>query len=83
MKLFRDYVFHQTKTPETQQPDLGIAHIAHCLNHLDAGSEERVVLMGRKEDTVLVVRYRDIKHILDSSYQELLSQSRAQAPPNR
>lgn len=40
LKLFRDYVFHQVT--EDGRPWLDMAHIVHCLNKLESGSQEKV-----------------------------------------
>lgn len=40
VKLLRDYLFHQVT--EDGRPWLDMAHIVHCLNKLDAGTQERV-----------------------------------------
>lgn len=42
LKLFRDYVFHQVS--EDGRPWLDMAHIVQCLNKLDAGAPEKVII---------------------------------------
>jgi PAB-dependent poly(A)-specific ribonuclease subunit 3 len=74
LKLFRDYVFHQVNADGMPSVDLG--HIVNCLNKLDAGSEERVCLTSRDEQTCLVVSYKELKKGVESSFNELLRSGR-------
>mmetsp|Transcript_23050 Transcript_23050/g.57729 ORF Transcript_23050/g.57729 Transcript_23050/m.57729 type:complete len:832 (-) Transcript_23050:130-2625(-) len=69
LKLFRDYVFHQVYEDGT--PSLNWGHVIECLNKLDAGSPEKITLVSRDEQSVLVVSYHDIKRILKATLQEL------------
>ncbi|KAK0545967.1 PAB-dependent poly(A)-specific ribonuclease subunit 3 [Tilletia horrida] len=59
IKLFRDFVFHAVD-PETGQPIVDLSYILTNLNKLDAGSDERIVLTSRDEQSCLVVSYRDV-----------------------
>jgi len=74
LKLFRDYVFHQVNAEGRAVVDLG--HVLSCLNKLDAGSEEKIALVTRDEQNVLVVSYREIKRALEAAFQELLKTGR-------
>ncbi|KAL0578063.1 PAB-dependent poly(A)-specific ribonuclease subunit 3 [Marasmius crinis-equi] len=69
VKLFRDYVFHQVD--EHGNPVTNLSHVLSCLNKLDAGSEEKLMLVARDEQSCLVVTYRDIKTCLESAFNEL------------
>ncbi|KAF9516648.1 hypothetical protein BS47DRAFT_619910 [Hydnum rufescens UP504] len=69
ISLFRDYVFHQVD--ETQKPVVNITHVIACLNKLDTGSDERIMLVSRDEQTCLVVSYKEIKACIDSAFSEL------------
>lgn len=69
LKLFRDYVFHQVT--EEGQPWIDMAHIVQCLNKLDVGVPEKICLMSRDEQSILVVSYAELKHCLEQSFQEL------------
>jgi len=71
LKLFRDYVFHQVM--EDGRPFLDLAHVIACLNRLDAGIPDKVCLMSRDEQNVLVVSYAELKNCLEQSYSEVLS----------
>jgi PAB-dependent poly(A)-specific ribonuclease subunit 3 len=74
LKLFRDFVFHQVDAQGHPVTDL--AHVLNCLNKLDAGSEERVNLVSRDEQNVLVVTYRELKRGVDSAFQDLVKSGR-------
>ncbi|KAI5734324.1 hypothetical protein M8J77_005118 [Diaphorina citri] len=71
LKLFRDYLLHQVQ--EDGRPWLDMSHIVHCLNKLDAGTQEKICLMSRDEQSVLVVSYAELKQCLDQSFHELSS----------
>ncbi|XP_073976330.1 poly(A) specific ribonuclease subunit PAN3 isoform X1 [Rhodnius prolixus] len=71
LKLFRDHVFHQVT--EDGRPYLDMAHVVHSLNKLDAGTNEKVCLMSRDEQSVLVVTYAELKHCLQQSFAELVA----------
>ncbi|KAL8773317.1 MAG: hypothetical protein Q9209_001711 [Squamulea sp. 1 TL-2023] len=74
IRLFRDYVFHQVDAQGRPSIDLG--HIIGCLNRLDAGSEEKVMLTSRDEETVIVLSYKEIKTALEGAYLDLYRRSR-------
>jgi len=69
LKLFRDYVFHQIHENGTPSVDFG--HVVECLNKLDVGSTENILLMGRDEGSVIVVSYQEIKRCIDSAFKQL------------
>ncbi|XP_036338330.1 PAN2-PAN3 deadenylation complex subunit PAN3 isoform X3 [Rhagoletis pomonella] len=70
LKLFRDYLFHSVT--EDGRPWLDHAHIVLCLNKLDAGALERVQLMSRDEQSVLIVTYAELKNCLENAFSELM-----------
>ncbi|TDZ75150.1 PAN2-PAN3 deadenylation complex subunit PAN3 [Colletotrichum trifolii] len=70
LKLFRDYVFHQVDANGNPVVDMG--HIIRCLNRLDAGSDDRICLTSRDEQTSIVVTYKDLKKQLSASFGDLL-----------
>lgn len=74
LKLFRDHVFHQVS--QEGRPVLDLAHVLSCLNKVDAGSEEKIVLMTHDEQNVFVVSYKDIKRGLESAFSELVKVQR-------
>nr|XP_026693412.1 PAN2-PAN3 deadenylation complex subunit Pan3-like [Ciona intestinalis] len=73
LKLFRDHLFHQVT--ETGAPWVDMAHIVQCLNKLDAGVPEKLCLMSRDEQNVLVVSYAELKKAFEKCFQELTNAS--------
>ena len=69
IKLFRDYVFHQVDAQGNPVLDLG--HVIGCLNRLDVGSEERMQLTTRDEETCMIVSYREMKTCIEGTWQDL------------
>ncbi|KAF9525995.1 hypothetical protein CPB83DRAFT_858474 [Crepidotus variabilis] len=69
IKLFRDYVFHQVD--EHGNPLLDLTHVLTCLNKLDAGTDEKVMLVARDEQSCLVVSYKEIKACIAGAFDEL------------
>jgi PAB-dependent poly(A)-specific ribonuclease subunit 3 len=59
IKLFRDYVFHSVD--ENGNPVVDIAHVLKCLNKLDAGVEEKVMLVSRDTLNCFVLSYKDVR----------------------
>ena len=74
LKLFRDYVFHQVDAQNAPVVDLG--HVLACLNKLDAGTDEKVTLISRDEQSCFVVSYKELKKAVESSFQALLKPAR-------
>jgi len=74
LKLFRDYIFHQIM--EDGRPWLDMAHVIACLNKLDAGVGEKVCLMSRDEQNVLVVNYSELRQCLEQSFAECVHSHR-------
>ena len=70
LKLFRDYVFHQVDTQNGPVVDLG--HVLSCMNKLDAGTDEKITLISRDEQSCFVVSYKELKKAVESSFQALL-----------
>ncbi|XP_059055116.1 PAN2-PAN3 deadenylation complex subunit PAN3 [Achroia grisella] len=79
LKLFRDYLFHAVT--EEGRPWVDQAHVAYCLNQLDGGSLNRVELMSRDEQSVLVVSYAELKHCLEQAFDEVMQAAAAPPPP--
>ncbi|KAI9759692.1 MAG: PAB-dependent poly(A)-specific ribonuclease subunit 3 [Chaenotheca gracillima] len=73
IKLFRDFVFHQVDAQGN--PVIDLAHVLVCLSKLDAGIDERVTLVSRDEQNILVVSYRELKRGLESAFQDLVRSS--------
>lgn len=74
LKLFRDYVFHQVDSNGNAVLDIG--HMLRCLNRLDAGTEERICLTSRDEQTSFIVSYKELKKQLSSAFGELQKTSK-------
>lgn len=74
LKLFRDYVFHQVDAQNTPVVDLG--HVLTCLNKLDAGTDEKVTLISRDEQSCFIVSYKELKKAVEASFQALLKPAR-------
>ena len=51
-----EYAYHLCKNHPDGSPSVDMAHVVDCLNKLDAGVDERVMLMSRDEQSVLIVR---------------------------
>ncbi|KAK1921730.1 poly(A)-specific ribonuclease [Papiliotrema laurentii] len=69
LKLFRDYVFHSISVDGS--PILDLSHVLTCLNKLDTGLDERIMLVSRDDQSCLVVSYREIKNCIEAAYSEL------------
>ncbi|GAA5869476.1 hypothetical protein JCM8547_001500 [Rhodosporidiobolus lusitaniae] len=69
IKLFRDYVFHQVD--ETGRPVTDLSHVLTALNKLDAGVDEKIMLVSRDEQSCLIVSYREIKNCIESAFADL------------
>ena len=50
------------------RPVVNITHVLACLNKLDAGTDERIMLVSRDEQSCLVVSYREVKACIDSAF---------------
>ncbi|OON14411.1 hypothetical protein X801_09795 [Opisthorchis viverrini] len=74
LKLFRDFVFHQTD--QLGAPYLDLSHIITTLNKVEASSHERLCLVSRDSQNVILMTYADIKQWLDSSFSHLVERHR-------
>ncbi|PNS17397.1 hypothetical protein CAC42_7080 [Sphaceloma murrayae] len=74
LKLFRDYVFHQVDAEG--RPSLDLGRILACLNKLDAGTDEKILLVSRDEQNCFVVSYREVKRGLEGAWAELMKAAR-------
>ena len=73
-------IFYALKVLEDGRPWLDMAHIVSCLNKFDAGVSDKITLMSRDEQNVLVVAYSELKICLEQSYAECVQS--AKAPPS-
>ena len=69
LKLFRDFVFHNFS--DDGMPLLEWGHVIETLNKLDAGLEEKIMLMSRDEMSMLVVSYKDLRRCIEKAFGEL------------
>lgn len=77
LKLFRDYVFHQVDADGRPVVDLG--HIIRCLNKLDAGVDEKILLTSRDEQTTFVVTYKELKKQVGAAFGDLTKGGKSRA----
>ena len=79
LKLFCDYVFHQVD--KDGKPYVSLGHMLTCINKLDAGIEELVPLTSPDNQSSVIISYRELKNMLERSFNELLKQSRSPSVP--
>jgi len=48
---------------------LDLSHVLTCLNKLDAGTDEQIMLVARDEQSCLVVSYKEIKACVSSAFE--------------
>lgn len=58
IKLFRDYIFHSVD--EHGMPVVDMTHVLTCLNKLDAGADEKIMLVSRDEQNCFIVSYKEV-----------------------
>ena len=46
-----------------------------CLNKVDAGTDERVSLTSRDENTCVIVSFREVRTVVDGLWAELVRRS--------
>ncbi|KAG5982124.1 hypothetical protein E4U55_002271 [Claviceps digitariae] len=74
LKLFRDYVFHQVDS--NGNPTLDMGHMLRCLNRLDAGTDDKICLTSRDDQTSFIVSYKELKKQLGNAFSELQKSSK-------
>ena len=67
-------MFHQVDAQKNPVLDLG--HVLGCLNKLDAGVEEKIVLTSRDDQICIVVTFKEMKRAIESAWQDLVKASR-------
>ena len=67
--LFYDYVFHQVN--EENKPVLDLTHVLRCLNKLDAGVQEKMVLVTPDEMNCIIISYRELKQLINATFTAL------------
>ena len=66
---FYDYVFHQKD--ETGKNTMDLTHVLRCLNKLDAGVSEKIMLVTPDEMNCIIVSYKEMKDLVDSTFRSL------------
>ncbi|OAD08015.1 hypothetical protein MUCCIDRAFT_134844, partial [Mucor lusitanicus CBS 277.49] len=69
IKLFRDYIFHQVN--EMGVPVVDMGHVMTCINKLDAGVDENIMLTSRDNQTSIIVTYKELKSCIASAFNEI------------
>jgi PAB-dependent poly(A)-specific ribonuclease subunit 3 len=77
LKLFRDYVFH--RCDDAGRPVLDFALVVECLNRLDVGSPEQVLLSSRDGASLIIASYDDLRRCLMQAVDELRQRGIASA----
>ncbi|CCD23672.1 PAN-complex poly(A)-binding subunit PAN3 NDAI_0C00120 [Naumovozyma dairenensis CBS 421] len=67
--LFYDYVFHQLDS--NGKPIMDLTHVLRCLNKLDAGIQEKIVLVTPDELNCIVITYKELRDLIDSTFRSL------------
>lgn len=67
--LFYDYVFHQID--EMGKPVMDLTHVLRCLNKLDAGVSEKLVLVTPDEMNCIIISYKELKDLIESTFRSL------------
>lgn len=69
IKLFRDYIFFQYD--EFGKPVCDLSRVLTNLNKLDAGIDEKFLLVNKDEKNCIIVSYKEIRDIIDSAFRTL------------
>jgi PAB-dependent poly(A)-specific ribonuclease subunit 3 len=70
ISLFKDYLFHQLNENGSQIVDYG--HVIDCLNKLDVGSDDKILLITRDDESLLVISFKELKNCIGVAFHELL-----------
>lgn len=69
IKLFRDFIFFQYD--EFGKPVVDLSRVLVNLNKLDAGIDEKFLLVSQDEKSCIIVSYKEIRDIIDSTFRTL------------
>eukprot|EP01080_Neovahlkampfia_damariscottae_P000569 gene569-8079_t len=72
ISLFKDYLFNQLNENDQQIIDFG--HVIDCLNKLDIGSNDKILLITKDEDSLLVISFKELKNCIGLAFHDLLTQ---------
>lgn len=70
IKLFRDYIFCQYD--EFGKSIVDLSKVLINLNKLDAGIEEKILLVSRDEKTCIIVSYKEVRDIIESIFRGII-----------
>lgn len=69
VRLFRDYVFYQVD--DAGRPVVDLSRVLVNLNKLDAGIDEKILLVSRDEKSCVIVSYKEIRDVIDQLFRSL------------
>lgn len=69
IKLFNDYIFHQYDN--NNKPVIDLSRVLVKLNKLDCGIDEKFMLITRDEKLSILLSYKELRDIIDSTFREL------------
>lgn len=69
IKLFHDYIFHQIDP--MNKPVVDLSRVLVKLNKLDCGLDERFMLITRDDKLSILISYKELRDIIDSTFREL------------
>ncbi|AAS51398.1 ACR172Wp [Eremothecium gossypii ATCC 10895] len=67
--LFYDYVFHQVD--ENGKSVMDLTHVLRCLNKLDTGVSEKIILVTPDEMNCIIISYKELKDSIDSTFRSM------------
>ncbi|CAI4034732.1 hypothetical protein SMKI_11G1820 [Saccharomyces mikatae IFO 1815] len=67
--LFYDYVFHQVDS--NGKPIMDLTHVLRCLNKLDAGIQEKLMLVTPDELNCIIISYKELKDLIESTFRSI------------
>ncbi|CCK71428.1 PAN-complex poly(A)-binding subunit PAN3 KNAG_0H00120 [Huiozyma naganishii CBS 8797] len=67
--LFYDFVFHQMD--ESGKAIVDLTHILRCLNKLDAGAQEKIMLATSDNMNCIIISYKELKDLIDSTFRSM------------
>lgn len=70
IKLFRDYVFFQRD--EVGKPVCDLSRVLTILNKLDAGIEEKILLISDDEKFCIIVSFREVRAVIENVFHSLV-----------
>ncbi|PIS57012.1 hypothetical protein CJI97_000035 [Candidozyma auris] len=66
IKLFHQFIFNSYD--EYGKPVVDLSRILVNLNKLDAGVDEKILLISAEEDSCIIVSYKEVKGIIESTF---------------